>query len=103
MSNYVICTDSACDISDELLAEWGVPYRNLTFRFNGDSVEYTGLTMDVTDFYNRMREGGIAKTAAINTEVFSEMFEEILKEGKDVLYLGFSSGLSSAVVLPKGG
>lgn len=95
MSNYVICTDSACDISDELLAEWGVPYRNLTFRFNGDSVEYTGLTMDVTDFYNRMREGGIAKTAAINTEVFSEMFEEILKEGKDVLYLGFSSGLST--------
>ena len=95
MSNYVICTDSACDISDELLAEWGVPYRHLTFRFNGENTEYTGLTMDIRDFYAKMREGGIAKTAAVNVETFSNMFEEILKEGKDVLYLGFSSGLST--------
>ena len=95
MSNYVICTDSACDISNELLAEWGVPYRNLTFRFNGDAVEYTGQTMDIKSFYDRMREGGVAKTAAVNVEAFSSMFEEILLEGKDVLYLGFSSGLST--------
>ena len=95
MSNYVICTDSACDISDELLAEWGVPYRHLTFRFNGENTEYTGLTMDIRDFYAKMREGGIAKTAAVNVETFSNMFEEILMEGKDVLYLGFSSGLST--------
>ena len=95
MSNYVICTDSSCDISDELLAEWGVPYRHLTFRFNGENDEYTGLTMQVRDFYNRMRDGGVAKTAAVNVEAFSSMFEEILAEGKDVLYLGFSSGLST--------
>ena len=36
MRDYVIFTDSACDIKPELLAEWGVPYRSLTFLFDGD-------------------------------------------------------------------
>ena len=52
--------------------------------------------MSVAEFYNKMREGGVAKTAAVNAEAFAEMFEEeALKQGKDVLYLGFSSGLST--------
>ena len=42
-----------------------------------------------------MRDGAIAKTAAINTETFAIEFEKYLSEGKDVLYLGFSSGLST--------
>ena len=95
MSNYVICTDSACDITPELLAEWGVPCCQLTFRFQNEDTEYTGLSMEIKAFYDRMREGGVAKTAAVNTEAFTEAFEEVLKEGKDVLYLGFSSGLST--------
>ena len=52
--------------------------------------------MSVAQFYDKMRAGGVAKTAAVNAEAFAEMFEEeALKEGKDVLYLGFSSGLST--------
>ena len=74
MNRYVICTDSACDIPGDLLAAWGVCCRQLTFRFQGDDTEYTGLTMDVNAFYDNMRKGGIAKTAAVNTEAFTEMF-----------------------------
>ena len=95
MKEYVICTDSACDISSELLAEWGVCSRALTFRFDGDEKEYSNSEMPATEFYAKMREGGIAKTAAVNTESFKELFEGIVKDGKDVLYLGFSSGLST--------
>lgn len=95
MYNYVICTDSACDISAELLAEWGVPFRHLTFRFNGEDDEYTGADMAIESFYDRMRKGSVAKTAAVNSEAFMEVFRPILAEGKDVLYLGFSSGLST--------
>ena len=43
MSEYVILTDSACDIHDDVLAEWGVDYRELVFKFNDDetiSIEY---------------------------------------------------------------
>lgn len=95
MSNYVIHTDSACDIKPEMLAEWGVSFTCLTFRFEGNDREYTNIEMAADEFYAKMREGGVAKTAAVNTETFRVDFENTLKQGKDVLYLGFSSGLST--------
>ena len=95
MSNFVIHTDSGCDISPEMLAQWGVPFASLTFRFNGEDKEYANGDMSTDVFYQKMRDGGIAKTAAVNTETFKASFEKTLKEGKDVLYLGFSSGLST--------
>ena len=95
MRDYVIYTDSACDIKKEILSEWGVPYRNLTFRFQDSEKEYSNEEMGIDEFYSKMREGGIAKTAAVNVEDFSIEFEKILSEGKDILYLGFSSGLST--------
>ena len=95
MSNYIIFTDSACDIKAPTLAEWGVQYMNLSFRFDGEDKEYSNDEMDITEFYERMRAGGIAKTSAINPQAFSAAFEEILKQGKDILYLGFSSALST--------
>ncbi len=95
MSNYVIFTDSGCDIKADVLKSWGVSSLDLTFRFNGEDKEYSNSDMDITSFYNRMREGGVAKTAAVNIETFKNAFESILKEGNDLLYLGFSSGLST--------
>lgn len=96
MRDYVIFTDSACDIKPELLAEWGVPYRCLTFRFDGEEKEYSNDDMSVKEFYDKMRAGGVAKTAAVTPEAFATMFEEeALKQDKDVLYIGFSSGLST--------
>ena len=95
MSNYIIFTDSGCDIKPALLKEWGVEYLNLSFHFEGEDKEYSNEDMDITEFYNRMRQGGVAKTSAINPDGFSVSFEEALKEGKDILYIGFSSGLST--------
>lgn len=95
MKNFVVYTDSGCDIAPELLQEWGVHSSSLTFRFDGDETEYSNNDMTVTDFYNRMRAGGIAKTAAINVGTFLDEFEKLLAEGLDILYLGFSSKLSS--------
>ncbi len=95
MKNYVIYTDSGCDINPALLDEWGVRHRSLTFRFADEDKEYSNNDMDIKTFYDRMRAGGVAKTAAVNVETFHDAFEEALKEGNDVLYLGFSSGLST--------
>ncbi len=95
MSDYIIVTDSACDISPEILSKWGVPFCSLTFRFDSSDKEYQNFDMSSKDFYQKMREGGIAKTAAVNSESFSECFESYLKQGIDVLYIGFSTGLST--------
>jgi len=95
MANFVIYTDSACDISAQILSEWGVPYRSLTFRFTDSEKEYSNEDMGAKEFYDRMRAGGVAKTAAVNVEAFTKEFERILSAGNDLLYLGFSSGLST--------
>ena len=92
---YQIFTDSGCDISPALLAEWGVACESLTFRFNDSEKEYGNGDMDTATFYQKMRDGLVAKTAAINTEEFSNAFERALEQGLDVLYLGFSSGISN--------
>ncbi len=95
MSDYVIFTDSACDISEEKLKSWQVSYCSLSFTVAGDDKEYSNYDLKPHDFYERMRGGAVAKTSAINTEAFITYFEPILKDGKDLLYLGFSSGLSA--------
>ena len=94
MNPFVILTDSGCDIIPDILAQWGVSHIPLTFRFEGEDKEYTDEAMPVKDFYDRMRQGMVAKTAAINVQRFADFFETHLKTGNDVLYLGFSSGLS---------
>ena len=95
MKDYVIFADTACDIKPEVLADWGVPYESLTFKFEDDEKIYANNDMTTEEFYNRMKEGGVAKTAAVNPEAFLVGFDKVLAEGKDILYLGFSSGLST--------
>lgn len=95
MSDYVIFTDSACDIAEEKLKSWQVAYCSLSFTIVGEDKEYSNYDLAPHDFYEKMRGGAVAKTSAINTDCFLNYFEPILKEGKDLLYLGFSSGLST--------
>ncbi len=93
--DYVIFTDSACDIKPEILREWGVDYRALFLHFDGDENLLSNDDITPEEFYTKMKAGGIAKTSAVNSEQFAEGFEEYLKRGIDVLYIGFSSGLST--------
>ncbi len=95
MSNYTIFTDSGCDIKPELLNAWGVKYENLTFQFVSDGKELTGEDIESVTFYNRMREGDVAKTSAVNIETFKALFKPEFEKGNDILYIGFSSGLST--------
>ena len=97
MSEYIIFTDSCCDIKPELLQQWGVPYANMTFSFDGEDKEYIGTDISNHDFYDRMRQGAHARTAANNADTFARAFTPILEEGKDILYVAFSSGLSTTV------
>ena len=94
MRDYVIYTDSACDIPVETLEEWGVGYRWLTYTFEGDPRQYTNYELPYPEFYDRVRQGGVARTSAVNADAFREAFEEILRDGRDILYIGFSTGLS---------
>ena len=95
MRDYIIFADSACDISCDLLNEWGVKYCSLSLVFGGDTKEYSDHEIPAHEFYEKMRNGALPKTSAANMGKFYDAFEAIVKEGYDILYLGFSSGLSA--------
>lgn len=95
MSNYIIYTDSACDLSKEILDSWGVKFAELSFKFSGSDEVYRNSMIPPEEIYARMRKGETGKTSAVNIEEFKDIFRVELERGNDVLYLAFSSGLSN--------
>ena len=92
--NYVLITDSACDIQPETLSEWKVQMIPLAFLFTDTGKEQKDHEEPIKDFYKAMRDGRVAKTSSINEDRFIRAFTPLLEDGKDILYLAFSSGLS---------
>ena len=92
MNEYMIYTDTGCDILPDKLAEWGVRCINLTFNKEGETVEYTQADVPTKRFYDLMREGVVFRTAAANELTIKAAIEPALKDGLDVLYLAFGSG-----------
>ena len=93
MQDYIITTDNQCDLPDSFLEEHGIGCTYLSYTMDG--VHYThGNFMPIHDFYDKMRAGSMPTTAQINPAQARDLFEPYLKEGKDVLHLAFSSGLS---------
>lgn len=92
---YVLFTDSACDILPEILTEWNVRMIPLAFLFTDTGREQKDHEEPIKEFYSAMRAGRVAKTSCVNEEAFESAFTPILEAGQDILYLGFSSGLSA--------
>lgn len=95
--SYVIVTDSGADLPYDLLDQNGIPCVDLTLHFEGENIEMKNREIKVSDFYARMKNGEIARTSAPSPQAFTDTFEPILQEGKDVLYLGFDTGISATV------
>lgn len=93
MSEYVITVNSTVDLPKEWLEERHVPVFPLKYTIEDQTYEdMSGLSSK--EFFQKLREGKMAVTTQINPEQAKEEFEPLLKEGKDILHLGFSSGLS---------
>ena len=92
--NYVLITDSACDILPEKLAEWKVEMIPLAYLFTDTGKEQLDHEEPIREFYKSMRDGRVAKTSSVNEDRFINAFTPILEAGKDLIYLAFSGGLS---------
>ena len=97
MSEYVLITDSSADLSQEMVQELGVTVLPLSFTIQGKTYRNypDNREMDLPLFYDMLRAGELATTSAVNVAEYTQAIEPILQEGKDVLILAFSSGLSS--------
>ncbi len=94
MYNYQIITDSGCDLPDEMLSSLNVLKASLVLNFRGqerpDSVDD-----GIQELYAGLRKGEVATTSAINPDGWASVMEPVLREGRDILVLTFSSGLST--------
>ena len=93
--SYQIITDSCCDLTDEQLKNLQVSCANLTVLYNGENHSNFSDPAAVKAFYDELRTGTMATTAAANPDDWANLMRSALKEGKDVLVLAFSSGLST--------
>ena len=93
MGDFLICTDGGSDLSPDALSRYGVISFDLSLSFGDGYIK--GSDMTPKRFYERMRQGDAAKTSATSPEDFYIGFERALKGGKDILYIGLSSGLST--------
>ena len=96
MSEYVIMTDSSCDLPAKMADDMGIFVLPLSVYIE-DKKYFNYLDereIAFSEIYAKLRTKCPAKTSAINMNDFLVPMEEILTSGKDLLYIGFSSGLS---------
>lgn len=96
MNDYVIITDSTTDFTPEMIANLELTIVPLEFNIDGQRhFDYAdGHDMDSKQFYKLIRAGQMSTTSQVTTARFTEAFEPLLKDGHDILYIAFSSGLS---------
>ena len=94
MPNYQIITDSACDLPAEMLQKLGVTSVPLSVLFKGDT-RPDSVDAGIKEFYDGLRDGEVATTSAVNPDGWARVIEPAFEEGKDVLVMAFSSGLST--------
>lgn len=93
---YQIVTDSACNLTEEMIDEFGLEILTLTFMVDGVQHQsyLKGEKTDLKQFYTMMREGKVITTSLPNMQESEKTLRAIADSGKDILYLGFSSALS---------
>lgn len=97
MSNYILSCCSTADLSKEHFEDRNISYT--CFQYFLDGVGYPddlGQTIPFDEFYKKMTEGADTKTSQINADEYMKYFEPFLKDGKDLIHLCLSSGISGA-------
>ncbi len=96
MGNYVIVSDATLDLPMNIVNQFGI--RVIPMGVDIDNVEFSHYPdereLSIEEFYARIKAGAVSHTSQITPLTFTEYFEGILKEGLDILYIAFSSGLS---------
>lgn len=98
MQDYVIITDVTCDLPQELIDEHNLIV--MPMQYSVDDKNYTNYPdfreQALKDFYADMEAGKVTHTVQLNSEVYKDTYKKYLEEGKDILGVIFSSGLSGS-------
>lgn len=95
MEDFIISTDTTCDLPDEFIREHDIDIHSLYYRF-GEDVYGGDRQLSAKEFFDRVRNGEMPTTMATNPEGSKDLFMARAKAGKDILHIAFSSALSSS-------
>lgn len=96
--SYVLSCCSTADLSKEHFESRDIHYICFHYFLDGvDHLDDLGQSMPLDQFYQAMVDGADTRTAQVNTEEYEAYFEPFLKEGKDILHVCLSSGISGTV------
>ena len=97
MRDFIVMTDSCCDMSAQLAEELDLKVLPLSLLMGGATYRnyLDGRELSFADFYTRVRGGQLATTSAVSVGEFEEAMRPVLEDGKDILCLCFSSALST--------
>ena len=97
MNDFVIVTDSCCDLPGDLARELELEVLPLSVRLNEKDFfnDLDGKEIGFHDFYDQLRNEAVCTTSGVNVEAFQNKMESILQSGKDILCIQFSSALSN--------
>ena len=100
MKNFVIVSDSCCDLEKALREKYDVEYIPMHLAYEGKTADadLDWKEISVKEFYRMMREGTRFITSQINDAEYREQFEKYLQAGYDILSISCSSGLSNSVI-----
>lgn len=97
MRDYILSCGSTVDLTREQMERRDLRY--VCFHFQLDGVEYAddmGASVPAEELYRRMAEGADTRTSQVSVAEYLQHFETLLQEGKDILHIEFSSGLSGS-------
>lgn len=98
MNDYILSCCSTADLSKEHLNKRNISYTCFHFELDGKQyLDDLGESIPFDRFYQAMVDGADTRTSQINAEEYAEYFEPFLKEGKDILHLTLSSGISGSI------
>ena len=98
MSEYVLTTSSTVDLSREYLEKIHVPFICFHYELGGEShPDDLWKSMDPHTFYQRMLAGEESRTSQINMTEYMDFWRPFLREGKDLIHLTLSSGISGTI------
>lgn len=98
MSDYILSCCSTADLSKEHFNERDIRYICFHYELDGKAyLDDLGESIPFEDFYRAMQNGADTKTSQINAEEYEKYFEPFLKEGKDILHVSLSSGISGSI------
>ena len=94
MAQYEIYTDATIDLPPEIVEDIGIKVIPMDFEMNGKAYSHypDERELDSKKFYKLLQEGEMVTTTQITPSRFIEYFTPTLEKGKDILYIGFSSG-----------